>query len=180
MGRRLLLELRFAVAGGHFFLTGAMRRRYSDQERAEALARLDSNAGNVARTARELAIPRITLLGWRDDPFAAGVSELRQQKRAALADDLEDLAAEMIPVLHEKLGSASFHALVVGLGVVIDKLRLLRAEATEIVEAEALTEDERRARVAELFVRAGAGGTGSAAHGAPAHEHPVLPPGAHG
>lgn len=40
------------------------RRRYSDSERAEALAALAANAGNRAKTARQLGIPRQTLAEW--------------------------------------------------------------------------------------------------------------------
>ena len=43
------------------------RRSYSDAERAEALAVLDANAGNVERTARHLGLPRKTLEGWDGD-----------------------------------------------------------------------------------------------------------------
>jgi hypothetical protein len=36
------------------------RRSYSDEQKAVALAGLDANTGNVARTARQLGLPRTT------------------------------------------------------------------------------------------------------------------------
>ena len=39
---------------------------YTDQQKAEALAALIENGGNVKATARELGIPRPTLITWRE------------------------------------------------------------------------------------------------------------------
>jgi hypothetical protein len=58
------------------------RRHYSDEDRAEALAVLDANAGNLKRTARDLGIPRATLQEWAGGRVSAAVPELRHQERA--------------------------------------------------------------------------------------------------
>jgi hypothetical protein len=42
------------------------RRRYSDEDRAVALAALAANGNNLRRTARQLGIPRASLLAWRN------------------------------------------------------------------------------------------------------------------
>ncbi len=47
-------------------------RTYTDTERAQALAVLDANHGNVARTARETQIPRSTIHLWRDEARGLG------------------------------------------------------------------------------------------------------------
>ncbi len=53
-----------------------MGHHYSNQERAQALARLEFNNGNAKRTANELGIPRTTLIDWRDQAIELGaVSE---------------------------------------------------------------------------------------------------------
>jgi transcriptional regulator of acetoin/glycerol metabolism len=43
---------------------GRRRPRRGDECRAAALAALEANRGNVARTARQLGLPRKTLEGW--------------------------------------------------------------------------------------------------------------------
>jgi len=39
---------------------------YTDQQRVEALTRLELNGGNMLKTSREMSIPRATLMDWRD------------------------------------------------------------------------------------------------------------------
>ncbi len=46
--------------------------RWTDHDRARALAALEMNEGNVARTAREVGIPRPTIASWRDTAIEAG------------------------------------------------------------------------------------------------------------
>ena len=46
--------------------------RWSDHDRAKALAALEMNAGNVAKTAREVAVPRATITMWRDRAIEQG------------------------------------------------------------------------------------------------------------
>ena len=49
-----------------------MSRRWTDHDRAKALAALEMNEGNVARTAREVGIPRPTIASWRDTAIEQG------------------------------------------------------------------------------------------------------------
>ena len=46
--------------------------RWTDHDRAKALAALEMNEGNVARTAREVAVPRATITMWRDRAIEQG------------------------------------------------------------------------------------------------------------
>lgn len=48
--------------------------RYTDEQRTEALIRLELNAGNLKRTAREIGVPPPTLRMWRDGMLAAGTT----------------------------------------------------------------------------------------------------------
>jgi hypothetical protein len=43
-----------------------MRLRRNKKQIGQALAVLDSNAGNLSETARVLKLPKSTLKGWRD------------------------------------------------------------------------------------------------------------------
>jgi transposase len=102
-------------------------RRYSDDYRATALAALDANGGNVARTARQLAIPRKSLEGWARGPVAAEVASFRHQKKEALADALEAVARRLLDALLGKVKEASLLQLAIALGICVDKMLLLRA-----------------------------------------------------
>lgn len=149
--------------------------RRSDQQKAEALAVLDANAGNVSKTARDTGIPRKTLEEWRDGRVAEGVAELRQEKKEGLADRLEAIALQMLDAMPSKILDASLKDTATAVGIAIDKRQLLTGQPTAIQRNEGLTEDERASRVAELLGRArdrrttavpdgrGAGGAGRAA-----------------
>ena len=79
-------------------------KRYSDQEKATALARLEFNRGNAQKTSRELKIPRTTVCLWRDQALEAGTvdavtnqstdfSEIRHKSAALLLDLIKKAAA---------------------------------------------------------------------------------------
>jgi hypothetical protein len=114
------------------------RRSYSDEQKAEALAGLDANAGNVTRTARQLSLPRKTLDQWAKGRVHPGVAELRHQKKEELADRLEALAYQLLDALPGKIAGASLIQIAVALGIVIDKMVLLRETANGLGLAEAM------------------------------------------
>jgi transposase-like protein len=124
---------------------------YSDQRRAEALAALDANGGNLSKTSRDTGIPRQTLQEWRDGRVPEGVPELRQEKKAALADRLEELAHTIVDALPGKVADAGLQQAATSLAIAIDKMQLLRGEATAIHGNRDLTEDERADRLAALL-----------------------------
>ena len=127
------------------------RRRYSDVERAEALALLDANGGALRETARATGVPVATLQGWRD---GAGVpsqcTELRTEKRTELADRFEALVHLVLDKLPSKLDAATAAQLATVFGVAYDKMRLARGEATSITRMDMST-DERVQRLAEIL-----------------------------
>lgn len=129
---------------------------HSDNRKAEALAALDANGGNVARTARQLGIPRKTLSEWAAGRgVAEDVAEIRQQKTEALADRLETIAHSLLDSFKDKLPDASLKDAATAFGIAVDKMRLLREEPTSIQKTEAeLTPEERAQRVRELLERA--------------------------
>lgn len=110
-------------------------RSYSDEDKAIALAALDANAGDFIKTSKMLHIPRTTLIEWHKGRIHPVVTELRQEKKADLAERLEHLAGLLIDDLTsvEIRREASFGQLATGLGITIDKMRLLRGETTENV-----------------------------------------------
>src|SRR5690625_3701249 len=109
------------------------RRRYTDADRASALAALDANEGNLSKTSRNLGIAVSTLQRWIKDR-AADLSDLRKEKKADLADKLEHVAHKLVDAMPEKLSEATLQQVATSLGITIDKLRLLREESTAIEE----------------------------------------------
>lgn len=111
------------------------RARYSDEEKATALAALDANGGNIARTARALGIPDSTLRGWAG---GRGVNEkipqLRAQKKRDIAEGLREIAWLLIDAIPDKINRGSLKDLFLGLGIAIDKLQLLEGKPTERTE----------------------------------------------
>ena len=108
-------------------------RQYSDEDKASALAALDANAGNAARTARDLQIPRSTLQGWaRQRGVNHAVPKLRHQKKDDLAIALEELAYRLVSVAPDKVGEATLQQIMTSAGIAIDKMQLLRQQPTSI------------------------------------------------
>lgn len=105
--------------------------KYTDAQRAAALAALTANGGNLKRTSDELGIPRATLTGWTKNP---ALTELRHENEASLTEELERVAYALVRAIPDKIHEASLNHVSVSLGIAIDKLRLLRGEATEVTE----------------------------------------------
>lgn len=74
--------------------------QYTEQQRIDALAALDLNRGNVSRTARELGIPRPTLILWRDTPVS-DIPDTRKTdivgRLARVMDSVLDRIGELVP-----------------------------------------------------------------------------------
>jgi transposase-like protein len=128
------------------------KRSYSDEDRATALAALDANGGNLSRTASEMGVPRTTLQEWAAGRVAERVTDIRQEKKGALADRLEEIAHTLVDAIPNKVSDADLREVSTSLGITIDKMRLLREQPTAITAN--LTDDERAERVAALLDRA--------------------------
>lgn len=128
------------------------RREYSDEDKATALAALDANGGNVQRTARTLGIPEPTLRGWaRKRGIHPTVVELHDQKKGSLADELEEIAEKLAGAMPGKVAEASLQQTATSLGIVIDKMQLLRGQPTNITDDASLTDAERATRIVRLL-----------------------------
>lgn len=130
----------------HFSATAIhLRRKYSDSERAAALAAVDLNGGNVDRTARDLGIPRKTLDEWvKGRSSNWEMAELRQAQKKDIADKIEDLVHIILDAMPDKVEKAGLSACAVSVGVGIDKMRLMRNQPTGILEV-----DDKRKQLAE-------------------------------
>lgn len=79
------------------------------------------------------------------------VVELRTQKRLELSERLERIAELVTDNLPDKIDSASFKDLTIGLGILVEKRQLLRGEPTSNTQVTGDTEETRASRLAELL-----------------------------
>ena len=114
-------------------------RKYSRLERTNALALYDQ-VGSLEKAAETLGIPVSTLHGWVQSGDYD--SELRTQKSKDLAEKFEDAANRYLDLASKKSKKAPFNHLLTAAGIAVDKMQLLRGEATSIsvnVERQELT-----------------------------------------
>ena len=113
---------------------------YSDDTIAETLALLAAYDGNAAKTSRKTGIPSSTIRRWRDQQHnpptdkMTGAAENSARKKAQISERLEELVHTILDLAPDKAEEADFRQLLTSLGIAIDKIQLLRGEATEITE----------------------------------------------
>lgn len=107
-----------------------MPRKYTPEQKAEALVVLDAHEGNAKRTATTVDIPRSTVQYWKQHENSNEVMELKAQKSAALADSLLDLAGAIVRVIPSRLEDAPVEKLATALGITIDKWLLITGQST--------------------------------------------------
>jgi len=114
---------------------------YSPERKAEVLALLDANNGNVWRTAQDSGIAHTTIQYWESN--REQFDDLRKQK-------IQDLDSILDKTVHKYINSIYSHDLdqtplnqkAQAFGIVFDKLQLTRAQPTTIsanVNIESLT-----------------------------------------
>ncbi len=113
------------------------KRQYSDNDKATFLAALDANGGNLSKTCRLLKIPRQTLQDWAAGrKISSDVPEMRQVKKEELAEKLEELAHALVEGIHRRVKDGvldpqvSLRDAATSLGIVIDKMQLLKGQPT--------------------------------------------------
>lgn len=126
------------------------KRLYTPEQKAAALAVLAANAGNTRATARQLAsggcpVPEATLRGWASQPLRLEpeTAEMVEKAKRSLDEILESVVGKIArgldrPEAIQRIMSRPVQAATV-VGILIDKRRLLRGEATEITEQRTLS-----------------------------------------
>ena len=106
---------------------------YSLDRKAEVLALVKANNGNVLRTAQETGIHHATIQYWQanEDRFA----QIQQQKQADLAQECEDDARYYFALARSKAPGAPYNHLMTGAAIATDKMQLLRGLPTAITES---------------------------------------------
>lgn len=109
-----------------------MRRRvYSDREKAEYLAILAANGGDVSRTAAMTGVPAKTLYRWRDgNTITPEILNIENEKRSNIYDLITDEMYEVLGLAKERRKDGDYRALMTAFGILFDKRQLLTGEAT--------------------------------------------------
>jgi transposase-like protein len=118
------------------------RRRYSDREKAEALAIFDA-CGNLSETSWNTGIPDATLSDWINNKrglSSPDIPKLRNEKGQNLSDSFEDIALAACRVAQARLtgyqaDKIAFNHLLTGVGIAVDKMQLFRGQPTSISES---------------------------------------------
>lgn len=135
---------------------------HSEDEKAAALAALKANGGKLRKTARETGIPVATLSGWRDADRSGVRTEKKEAAEQALADLYESLAREACGLLPSAMKRAEAKELGTIVGILTDKMQLLRGQPNSITkDVSTYTPEQRRKRIDELLN----GRRGDRAHG---------------
>lgn len=124
-------------------------KRYTDEEREAILAVLEVNGGDTETTAAQTGVHQNTLIRWRDE-----LTKLGDKKRAALADRMEELAHILIDAIPAKVTVSGLNHIAVTLGIVTEKMLLLRGEPTSI---EHHSSEDARERIARRLIELSAG-----------------------
>jgi transposase-like protein len=111
------------------------RRRYSDEERAAALAALAANRGGIARTARQTGVGRSALSRWASGRRHPEARQMALPKKKDLADAFERAAWKLLGVSKDKADRLNAKDAMIAAATAVDKMRLLRDETTAISES---------------------------------------------
>lgn len=105
-------------------------RQYTDQEKADALAAVAANGGNVAGTAREIGIPMRTLKNWHDQPNIGGVRAILPIREQLMAQFLESLMNKILKETRGQISGARLPALTGAFTAIFDRWRVLKVSPT--------------------------------------------------
>ncbi len=114
------------------------KTKYSDVQRGEVLAILDSNGGNQHLTAKQTNVPRSTIQQWQSGLVSDDVPKIRQEKKAELSDLFENIARTHLgnAADESKIDKTSSKDSVLTAGIAVDKMLLLRGQPTSIVQTQ--------------------------------------------
>jgi transposase-like protein len=102
------------------------RRRYSDETRAAALAALQANGGNVARTAAQIGVGEDALRTWARGLRHPEARQMSVVKTEPLAEAFERLARLMLAVATEGADQLDAKDAMIAAGIATDKVIALR------------------------------------------------------
>src|SRR5262249_42234380 len=97
--------------------------RYTDEDKAAALAYLQANGGALAKAARELGIPLGTLKGWATGRnLGPKAIETYYAVKETLSSKLEDVVYQIVDAMPQKIPETTLRDLGATLGVLVEKM----------------------------------------------------------
>lgn len=105
---------------------------YSLERKAEILALVEANGGNVLQTAQEIGIHHSTIQYWQANQ--AQFAKIQQGKRIELSSKLKLIAHQCADLLPDRLPNASVRDIVGAMAQSIEKSQLLDGLPTTITE----------------------------------------------
>lgn len=126
----MLLSWAMSVVEVEITQQKAVYNDYSLERKAEVLAMVQANGGNVDRTAGETGIAHQTIRYWLTN--AAKYSQIQSQKVVDLADQCEADARYYFALARDKAPDAPYNHLMTGAAIATDKMQLLRGQPTSI------------------------------------------------
>ena len=135
------------------------RRRYTDEERATAVALLNSEGypdtrGALVSVADKMGIPFQTLSRWAREQNNPPPPDLVNKKEIDLLAVIHAELGEIVANWGDKRGDAEYRALMTAFGILTDKMLLLTGKATARTEVNVNSPvDDLRSRIAGIAAR---------------------------
>lgn len=132
------------------------RKKYTDKDKALALATLDAYGGSLRKTSEQLKIPVATLDDWnKGRSVTPKIEQIRTENRRELSEKLDDIAHQLADAIPGKIDSASLLQASTSLAIAVDKMQLLKGQPTAINQNNVqLTDTERTQRITSILDRA--------------------------
>ncbi len=113
------------------------QKLYSAEKKADALAKLEANGGNVYLTARQTGISEASISRWRKakEQHESSATPIESVNDAPLDEQLEQLALQMVAVMPEKVEEASLQELARALTIVLDRMNQARTGKERVSHA---------------------------------------------
>ena len=117
------------------------KRSYTDSERAAVHAALSASNGNIKRSARETNIPISTVRDWKTtwerEGFPEELQKVYEQVVEDIVDSLQRVRDKALLDLERQIDDKSLKGrdLIIAVGMLTDKIRLYKGEATSRSES---------------------------------------------
>lgn len=134
-------------------------RDYNAEEKAACLAIVEACGGNVAKAARQTGVPERTLRYWHREGIGISpdTAKLAEVKTRDLAQLFEDHARDAMMLAVNRLDDpeTTYADTIRGAAIAVDKMRLLREQATTITQEAPATIEDKQTRLRELASKHG-------------------------
>ncbi|MFC1665389.1 hypothetical protein ACFL17_07145 [Pseudomonadota bacterium] len=116
-------------------MTAKRKQRSYSKDDIRLAASLYAVNGNMSQTSRQTGFPRITVLDWRNNKNEYWVQQYnatRQEKTEEMRAKFADIIEKGIAELEKKIPNGNVSQLVIMIGTLFDKIRLLDMLPTSI------------------------------------------------